>query len=366
VVERLVAGADIRIDGDRPWDVRVHDDRLYNRVLASGTLGLGEAYMDGWWDCDAIDQMVAKAQSGGVVNRLGGPLALLHNAGAKVKNLQTRTRSTEVGRVHYDVGNDLYERMLDSRMIYSCGYWRTAEDLDSAQVAKLELIANKLQLEPGMRVLDIGCGWGGASAYFAETRGCDMVGVTISEQQALYAKDRCAALSVEIRTQDYRDVDEPFDRIYSIGMFEHVGVKNYKDYMTVCRRCLSDPDGLTLIHTIGGTRSRYAIDAWFAKYIFPNSMLPSAAQITAAAEQVLELQDWQNFGIDYERTLMNWHSNVESAWADLPEYDERFRRMWRYYLLSSAGSFRAGRLQLWQIVFSREALAEAYRPDGIR
>lgn len=366
LIERIVGASDIRVGGDRPWDIRVHDDRLFQRVLTSGTLGLGEAYMDGWWDCDAIDQLVARAQSSGVAGRLAGPLTMVHNVGGAVRNRQTRSRSREVGRRHYDVGNDLYERMLDERMIYSCGYWRTASNLDGAQVAKLELIAAKLGLEPGMRVLDIGCGWGGAAAYFAETRGCEVVGITISEQQALLAKDRCADFPVEIRTQDYREVNEAFDRIYSIGMFEHVGVKNYRTYMEVCRRCLRDADGLSLVHTIGGSRSRYTTDPWFARYIFPNSMLPSAAQITDAAEQVLELQDWQNFGADYDRTLMTWNANVERAWHDLPDYDERFRRMWRYYLLASAGSFRAGKLQLWQIVFSRDGLAAPYRPDDIR
>lgn len=362
----MIGSSGIRIDGDRPWDVRVHDDRVYSRVLALGTLGLGEAYMEGWWDCDAIDEMVARAQTGGLAGRVGAKLARGHAVVAAVQNRQTRERSQEVGRRHYDVGNDLYERMLDRRMIYSCGYWRTAGDLDAAQVAKLELVAAKLGLEPGMRVLDIGCGWGGAAAYFAETRGCELVGVTISEQQAILARDRCAELPVEIRLQDYRDVDERFDRVYSIGMFEHVGVKNYRDYFETCRRCLRDPDGLTLLHTIGGSRSTNVTDPWISRYIFPNSMLPSAAQITGAAEGLLELQDWHSFGADYDTTLMAWHRNVDAAWPDLPGYDQSFRRMWRYYLLSSAGSFRAGSLQLWQVVFSRDGLRSAYRPDGIR
>jgi cyclopropane-fatty-acyl-phospholipid synthase len=322
--------------------------------------------MDGWWDCDAIDELVARAQGSGLATTLSSRLAPVRAAGATVLNRQTRSRSREVGRRHYDVGNDLYRRMLDRRMIYSCGYWRCAGDLDGAQEAKLTLVADKLGLEPGMRVLDVGCGWGGAAAFFAEARGCEVVGITISEQQAAHARERCAGLPVEIRVQDYRDVGERFDRVYSIGMFEHVGVRNYHAYMEVCRRCLRDADGLTLVHTIGGSRSTRATDPWVERYIFPNSMLPSAAQITRAAEGVLELQDWHNFGADYDPTLMAWHANVEAAWDDLPDYDERFRRMWRFYLRSSAGSFRAGALQLWQVVFSREGLTEAYRPPGIR
>ncbi|MAT04521.1 MAG: cyclopropane-fatty-acyl-phospholipid synthase [Acidimicrobiaceae bacterium] len=366
LIERWAGAADIRVGGDRPWDVRVLDERVYRRVLTTGTLGLGEAYMDGWWDCDAIDQMVEHAQDTGLASDLSTRLAPLQAAGSAIHNQQSKRRAREVGRRHYDVGNDLYRRMLDSRMMYSCAYWRRATTLDEAQQHKLDLIANKLGLEPGMRVLDIGCGWGGAAAYFAETRGCDVVGITISEQQAKLATERCAGLPIDIRLQDYRDLDETFDRVYSIGMFEHVGVRNYRTYLQACRRLLRDPDGLTLLHTIGGSRSRRATDPWVERYIFPNSMLPSAKQITEAAEGILQLQDWHNFGADYDRTLMSWHANVESAWDDLPDYDERFRRMWRYYLLSSAGSFRSGNLQLWQIVFSRDGLSAAYRPDGIR
>lgn len=367
LIERMVDGSDIRVDGDRPWDVRVHDTRLYRRVLTTGTLGMGEAYMDGWWDCDAIDEMVARAQQGGVAGRMSStPLRLVRTTDAAIRNQQTKRRSREVGRRHYDVGNDLYGRMLDRRMIYSCAYWRSATDLDAAQEDKLSLIADKLGLEPGMRVLDIGCGWGGAARFFAEARGCEVVGITISDEQAALARERCADLPVEIRVQDYRDVDETFDRVYSIGMFEHVGARNYRTYMEVCRRCLRDPDGLTLLHTIGGSRSTRTTDPWIERYIFPNSMLPSAAQITRAAEGLLELQDWHNFGADYDTTLMAWYANTEAAWDDLPGYDERFRRMWRFYLLSSAGTFRAGNLQLWQIVFSRDGLAAPYRPDGIR
>ncbi len=366
LIERWAEAADIRVGGDRPWDVQVHDDRTFARVLATGTLGLGEAYMDGWWDCDAIDQMVERAQATGLAGSLSTRLAPAQAVASTVSNRQSKRRSREVGRRHYDIGNELYRRMLDARMLYSCGYWRTATTLAESQEHKLDLIAAKLGLEAGMRVLDIGCGWGGAAAYFAETRGCEIVGVTISEQQATLARERCAGLPVDIRLQDYRDVDEPFDRIYSIGMFEHVGVRNYGAYMQTCRRLLREPDGLALLHTIGGSRSRRATDPWVTKYIFPNSMLPSAKQIAAAAEGVLQLQDWHNFGPDYDRTLMAWHDNVEAAWPDLPDYDERFRRMWRFYLLSAAGSFRSGGLQLWQIVFSRDGLRSSFRPDGIR
>ncbi|MGA9276737.1 MAG: cyclopropane fatty acyl phospholipid synthase [Ilumatobacter sp.] len=365
-VERLVEHADIRLDGDRPWDIRIHDERTLRRVLSTGTLGLGESYMDGWWECDAIDQLVERARHLDIDRKLSSPITWLRTAESKVRNLQSPRRAFEVGERHYDIGNDLYERMLDRRMIYSCGYWRRADDLEQAQEAKLTLVGNKLGLEPGMRVLDIGCGWGGAAQFFAERFGCEVVAITVSKEQAALARDRCRDLPIDIRIQDYRDLDERFDRIYSIGMFEHVGAKNYRTYMQMVRRCLSDADGLTLLHTIGTKRSSTATDPWIGRYIFPNSLLPSAAQITGAAEDVLVLEDWQNFGPDYDRTLMSWYANISGAWDELPAYDERFRRMWDFYLLSSAGSFRANAIHLWQIVFSRDGLASPYRPDGIR
>ncbi len=357
----------MRIGGDRQWDVHVHDDRVYTRVLARGTLGLGEAYMDGWWDCEAIDELVARAYRSGMAKQLGTPADIARVARAKLTNLQRGRRAFEVGERHYDVGNDLYERMLDKQMIYSCGYWREADTLDAAQAAKLDLIRNKLVIEPGMRVLDIGCGWGGAAAWLAERAGCEVVGITISREQAALARERCAGLPVDIRLVDYREIDEPFDRVYSIGMFEHVGVKNYATYMDVVRRCLRDPDGLSLLHTIGGYRSSNRTDPWVEKYIFPNSMLPSAKQIAEAAEGRLVMEDWHNFGPDYDRTLMAWHANVSAAWTDLPStYDERFRRMWNFYLLTAAGTFRARANHLWQVVLSRDGVDGAYRPDGLR
>jgi cyclopropane-fatty-acyl-phospholipid synthase len=365
--ERLAESADIRIDGDRPWDIQIHDERLFQRVLAHGTLGLGEGYMDGWWDCAQLDELVHRAQTSDLPRKLLSPTTLLRVAQAKVMNLQSSRRAFQIGERHYDIGNDLYRRMLDGRMIYSCGYWREAGTLDAAQEAKLILIANKLGLEPGMKVLDVGCGWGGAAQFFAEKFGCEMVGITVSREQASLARERCTGLPVEIRLQDYRELDEPFDRVYSIGMFEHVGVKNYKTYMDVVRRCLRDADGLSLLHTIGALRTRHQTDPWIERYIFPNSMLPSIPQISHAAEGKLVIEDLHNFGAYYDPTLMAWKSNVDAHWHELADrYDRRFKRMWDWYLLSSAGSFRARKLQLWQFVMSRDGLAGGYHADNVR
>ena len=250
--------------------------------------------------------------------------------------------------------------MLGQRLVYSCGYWARADNLDQAQVDKLDLICRKLQLRPGMRVLDIGCGWGEALKYAAQKYGVSGVGVTISQEQAAFARALCAGLPVEIRLQDYRQLDERFDAIFSIGMFEHVGVKNYRTYFEVAQRCLQRT-GLFLLHSIGTNVSRDRADPWIAKYIFPNSMLPSAAQITAAMEGLFVLEDWHNFGPDYGRTLQAWRANVEAAWARLDgRYDERFRRMWRFYLAGSMATFRTRLSQLWQLVLSPHGVAGGY------
>ena len=365
-IESLLGPADIRIGGDRSWDIQVHDDRLYARLLAEGTLGIGESYMDGWWDCAAIDELVCRALGGGLDHQFKSWRLFVDVIEARVRNLQKPKRAYEIGKRHYDIGNDLFHAMLDRRMNYSCGYWARADDLDEAQEHKLELIANKLQLEQDMRVLDIGCGWGGAAKFFAERYGVEVVGITVSEKQVSTGREMCAGLPVELRLQDYRDLDGTFDRIYSIGMFEHVGPKNYGEYMQVVRRSL-DKGGLFLLHTIGNNVSSLNTDPWIKRYIFPNSSLPSASQITQAAEGEFVMEDWHNFGPDYDRTLMAWYTRFEKAWPELSaRYGERFRRAWHYYLLSCAGAFRARGIQLWQIVFSTGPAGEAYRPAGIR
>ena len=366
-LDALLARADIEIDGERPWDIRVYEPRFFQRVFAEGTLGLGESWMDGWWDCEALDDMVCRAWHANLPSHVRPTRDLPRVALARLHNRQGRRRAWEVGLRHYDIGNELYRCMLDRRMIYSCGYWKSAADLDAAQEAKLDLVCRKLQLEPGMRVLDIGCGWGGAAAWAAERYEVSVVGVTVSRRQAALARLVTANLPVEIRVCDYRDISGRFDRIFSIGMFEHVGVRNYPRYFDLVRRCLI-PDGLFLLHTIGSNESVACTDPWFERHIFPNSMLPSAAQITMAAEGRLVIEDWHNFGQDYDPTLMAWHDRFEAGWPHLDHsrYDERFRRMWRFYLLASAGGFRARSMQLWQIVFSPNGLPGGWRPANIR
>lgn len=357
----LLAKADIAIGGARAWDIVVHDERLFRRVMARGSLGAGESYMDGWWDCEQLDEMIFRLMRAHIEQRLRSPRALWLALLAKLRNPQSRRRAFVIGERHYDIGDDLYVRMLDRRMIYSCGYWRTAANLDEAQEHKLDLVCRKLGLERGMRVLDIGCGWGGAARFAVERYGVSVTGITVSEKQAAAGRERCHGLPVQILLQDYRALQGTFDRIFSLGMFEHVGVRNYRTYLKKVHELLA-PDGLFLLHTIGSNVSNVTTDPWIEKYIFPNSMLPSMAQIAAAAERRWVIEDWHNFGVDYDRTLLCWSRNIESRWAEIADrYGPRFRRMWHFYLMASAAGFRAREHQLWQIVMSPRGLVGGYR-----
>lgn len=360
-LQSLLDEAGVRVNGERPWDIQVHDDRVYDRVLSGGSLAAGEAYMDGWWDCDALDELFYRILRSELEQKIGWSWRHLWNyVMSRIINLQSPSRAYEVGEDHYDLGNDLFRYMLDERMVYSCGYWRRADTLNEAQEAKLDLICRKLQLEPGMRILDIGCGWGSFAQYAAENYDVQVVGVTVSEEQVDHARERCSNLPVEIRFQDYRKIEESFDRIVSIGMFEHVGHKNHRTFMETVRRCLTD-EGLSLLHTIGNRSSSPVTDPWIEKYIFPNGLIPSAHQITHAVEGLFLIEDWHNFGPDYARTLLAWADNFESSWDALSErYSGRFYRMWRYYLYQSAGSFRARKNQLWQIVLSPKGVDGRY------
>jgi len=341
-IRPLLREADIRVGGDRPWDVQVYDDRLYDRLLSGGRLAAGEAYMDGWWDSEALDQFFFRFLRAGLDASLRSSLqSLWARAKAKLFNLQRPSRAYQVGEHHYDLGNDLYKAMLDRRMTYSCAYWSGAETLDEAQEAKLDLLCNLLELEPGMRVLDVGCGWGSFLQFAAETRGVEGVGITISQEQAHLARRRCSGLPVEVRLQDYRRVDETFDRIAAVGMLEHVGPKNYRTFMQTLKKALA-ADGLLLLQTIGSSTSSSIVGPWIQKYIFPNGVIPSARQLASATEGLFVMETWRNIGPHYDPTLLAWHRNFRDNWDSLQRrYDTRFRRMWQYYLLSCAGNFRA-------------------------
>ncbi len=361
-VQEILRLADIKVGGKRDWDIIVNDDRFYSRVLAGGSLALGESYIAGWWDCKKVDELIYRILRSELTNKIRPSLGLAVGfAKARLMNRQSKKRAFEVGEKHYDAGNDLYKRMLDKRLVYTCGYWARARTLDDAQEAKLDLVCKKIGLKKGQKILDIGCGWGSFAKFAAEKYGAKVVGVTISKEQVKLARENCKGLPVEIRLQDYREVDEKFDHIVSLGMFEHVGRKNYRTYMKVVERCLKD-DGLFLLHTIGRSTPVRVPDPWIDKYIFPNGMLPCPSEIAKAVEGLFVLEDWHNFGEDYDKTLMEWDRNFRKHWKEIKEnYSDEFYRMWDYYLLICAGAFRARSNQLWQIVLSKKGVDGGYR-----
>ncbi len=366
-VKNLIKDSDITIGKGDGFDISVLDDDFYRRVFSDGSLGLGESYMDGMWESKNIDVLVYKLIRSGVDKKVRNWKVFLGVLYSAVINSGSKLRSFNIGKKHYDIGNDLYKKMLDKRMVYTCGYWKDASNLDEAQEHKLDLVCRKLYLKPNMKVLDIGCGFGSFAKYASEKYGVEVVGVTVSEKQVELAKEICKGLPVDIRLQDYRDVEGKFDRIVSLGMFEHVGYKNYKTYMKKVNSLLKD-DGLFLLHTIGSNYSLIRTDRWIDKYIFPGGMTPSISQIGKSIESFMGvnnlfvMEDWHNFGADYDKTLMEWFYNFDKNWPSLKEkYGDRFYRMWKFYLLSCAGSFRARRHQLWQIVLSKKGILFGYQ-----
>ena len=361
-VEKLFAAGAVNINGSEPWDIQVKDDRFYARILAEASFGLGESYVDDWWDCGQIDAMITRLLRCNIQSRLKPSFTLLSQIiYSKVINLQSKRRAFQIGEVHYDLGNDLYQAMLDRRLTYTCGYWQEATNLDQAQEAKLDLVCRKIGLKSGQRILDIGCGWGSFAKFAAENYGVSVVGITVSKEQVKLGQELCRNLPIELQLLDYRHVNGQFDHIVSLGMFEHVGHKNHRTFFEVVRRCLKN-EGLFLLHTIGANRSYTINDPWINKYIFPNSLVPSAKHITSATEGLFVMEDWHNFSVYYDQTLMAWHQNFQAHWSELSEhYDQRFKRMWQYYLLVCAGAFRARVQHVWQIVFSKHGIPGIYQ-----
>lgn len=358
VVKDLLAMAGITVGGNEPWDIHVHDNRLYRAVISRGSLGLGEAYMNGWWDAERVDEFIARVLRANLPQKLRRNFrTLIALLKARLFNMQSPNRIRRDVQHHYDLDTDLHMSFLDPYNQYSCGYFRETTDLDEAQEHKLELICRKLDLKPTDHLLDIGCGWGGLAKFAASNYGCRVTGITLSKKQCAFAREYCKDLPVTIELKDYRQLENQYDKIVSVGMMEHVGPKNYRTMMEVARRCLH-PDGLFLLHTIGSKLSYTSNDPWLTKYIFPGSVLPSPQQVTSAISGIFVLEDWHNFGVYYAHTLRAWMENFDRSWDKLKvRYDARFYRMWKYYLLMCAGTFDARYNQLWQIVLS---------PNGVR
>ena len=353
-VRDIFARAGITVGGNQPWDIRVSNPDFYPRLLREASMGLGESYMDRWWEVDALDQFIAKVLTSDIRQHLRENWKLF-TLRALLFNMQKGRRAYHVAEAHYDLGNDLYEAMLDKRMVYTCGYWKNAKTLEEAQDAKLDLICKKAQLKPGMKVLDLGCGWGGFAAFAAEKYGCEAVGISVSKEQVAYGNEKWKGLPVELRLGDYKEITGTYDAVVSIGMAEHIGYKNYRTMMETVNRCLK-PDGVAVIHTIGSIVSRiHAQFPFIEKYIFPNSTAPSLAQLAKAVEEIFVVEDVHNIGPDYDPTLMAWWERFDAAWPKLKgaKYDDRFYQMWKFYLLAAAGSSRSRDGNLFHLVLTK-------------
>jgi len=363
-IGKLILNKTIPEEKQEEFSLRINNSRVYRQLLTRGTLGFGESYMNGDWDCNDLAGFIAyiRQERGMSFTHLTPPSMWLAIK-SKLINMQSPRRASMVGKRHYDIGNDIYKTMLDPRMVYTCGYWAHAKDLAQAQEHKLRLICEKLHLKPGQKVLDIGCGWGSFAKFAAKEYGVEVVGITVSEEQVDLGRKLCKGLPVEIKFLDYRALPKEypagyFDAVVSIGMFEHVGPKNYEKYFDDARAVLK-PGGLFLLHTIVGETERP--EPWLHRYIFPNGVLPSLQRIYNAVHTRFTVEDAHNFGADYDKTLCAWYQNFDRSWPELKEkYGDRFYRMWRYYLLTCAGMFRARRIHLFQFVLSPTGVSGGY------
>ncbi len=365
-VSDIFSRAGITINGSQPFDPQIHDEQFYKLVVGNGSLGLGESYMEGLWDCDQLDEFFNRLLNSGLEKAAPVNLKrILTYFKAKLLNPQSPSRSQKNSNYHYNLSNEFFKAMLDKRMVYTCGYWKHAGNLDEAQEAKLELACQKLHLEPGMKVLDIGCGWGSFAKYAAENYDVHVTGINVSGPQLALARQNTKGLDVTFLKQDYRKLNQnhgPFDRVISLGMFEHVGYKNFRPYFEAVNRVLRR-DGIHLLHTIGSNESSNITDAWLSKYIFPHSLIPSIKQIGNSIEGLFVMEDLHNFGVYYDHTLMAWYQNFKTHWENFKDqFDNTFYRMWEYYLLCCAGSFRARKNQLWQIILSPNGVKGGYDP----
>ncbi len=344
--------------------IQITDAGLYRKLFTNPELHMGEAYMDG----------TLLVREGGIrgfltlsaLNRQSvrnHPLQkLLRGTMKKLKRWQQRnTQKTSSANVrhHYDLSNDFYRLWLDNDMHYSCAYFATPEDtLEQAQQNKLRHIAAKLDLKPGQRVLDIGCGWGGNALYIASVADVEVVGVTLSVEQHALATQRARERGLEKRVRfelmDYRNVQGPFDRIVSIGMFEHVGIDHFVEYFAKIRDLLT-PDGLALVHSIGRKGGPGQTGAWVRRYIFPGGYSPALSETLAAVEKSgLWVTDIEILRLHYAKTLREWENRFQSHRPEITSMmDERFCRMWEFYLIASELAFSHGKHMNFQLQLTR-------------
>jgi cyclopropane-fatty-acyl-phospholipid synthase len=354
IVEKAFASAGVAINGQNPCDISVKDDRFYRAVLQKGSLGLGESYMDGWWSCDDLEEMASRMIGSGLYKfSLRMPIYLLPNLRDNVFNQQSKEMSLRVADRHYAMGNEMFFGFLGKHKNYSCGYYSGTGDLDEAQRLKLDKVCKLLDLQPGDRLLDIGGGWCEFARYAATHYGCEVVSINITDEQIAFAREYCKGASVEVRKCDYRDITGRFNKIAVLAMLTHVGRKNYRKFLEIAHGAL-EPHGTLLIESVGGHKSHSNCEAWIDKYIFPGGVVPCLSQIDAAASGLFQRTVTDEFGSSYVLTLRAWHRNLIQAWsAHEGRYGERVRRMFEYFFLTTAGSFRARYLLHWHILLKK-------------
>lgn len=367
VVSIVMPNGEVRTygDGQGPtYTVRLLDDATVRALALDPELAFGEAYMNGSLTIDGDD---LQGLLGVVIQNLTASHRVWwQQAVLKVRAMFRRLAQNNIAvrarrnvAHHYDLSGRLYDLFLDADRQYSCGYFAEGVDtLEEAQARKKEHIARKLVISPGMRVLDIGCGWGGMAMTLARDHGAQVLGVTLSEEQHAVATERAAhaGLSdrVEFRLCDYRDIEGTFDRIVSVGMFEHVGLPHYDVYFRTLFDRLA-PDGIALVHTIGSTDVPKATNPWITKYIFPGGYIPTLSEAMASVEKAaLWPADIECWRLHYAYTLRHWFDRFEENRAEVERlYGERFVRMWRFYLAACEQTFRHGRQVVFQLQVSK-------------
>jgi cyclopropane-fatty-acyl-phospholipid synthase len=343
--------------------LKLTDHKIERRLVRDPQLALGEAYMDGQLVMqqgriyDLLELVLSNAQWQEFPAWTKGLDATRYLV-RRMLQLNSARRSQRNVAHHYDIDGSIYDLFLDPDRQYSCGYFEDTDDLEMAQLAKKRHIAAKLAIEPGQRVLDIGSGWGGLGLYLAKTAGCEVTGVTLSTEQHKISQERAAkeglARSVRFEFKDYRKVTGRFDRIVSVGMFEHVGVNHFTTYFRKVRDLLTD-DGVALIHTIGRSEPPSTTSGFIAKYIFPGGYIPALSEMTAAVEHSgLIISDVEILRLHYAKTLRAWRERFLANWDRAAAIrDERFCRMWEFYLAASEAAFRYQGLVVFQVQLVR-------------
>ena len=363
----------VEINGPNAWDIQIHNESLYSRLFRDGSLGAGESYMDGWWDCNDLVELSFRVAKNNLLLESGLPL-FVHTTRSFLLNLQNKIRARIVGECHYDLPIPLWEKMLGASMIYTNGIWQDTDDLDTAGFAKYDLVCRKLELKKGDTLLELGCGWGAFLKYAATHYGCRCTGVTISKEQAKYASELCQSLPVKIHHCDYRDRDVynpddiKYDAITTLGMTEHVGRKNYRQCMQIIYEQLRDCR-LFLLESSGNSKES-APDMFIQKYIFPYLDMPTVGSIDKYTRDFFVLEDMQTVSVDYAKTIIAWSNNFKKYWSDFDLSENtfgglsknQFYRMWVYYLDCCAGVLKARtETQAWQFLFSKGHLTNGYR-----